>query len=265
MKRNEIKTKEKNLTINETAKSYLVRIYEDLYDIRKSFIRLGFHLAEIEKCGYYKDAGYDDFYDFCEDNYALSRSSVQRYILVWYKFADYDSTSNSRKMWISEKFDAFNFSQLVEMASMKHPEKIKPEMTVKEIREYKKNLSRPALDYRICDYSGNYVCQISEVIKKHFMQHGSIVGCVGCCMMCTRVNSCQYRCQYAEVHKNLPDVAQKEDYGESEIDMQRDNLLDQLNKFYNSITGCWERLTLSEREYIDQQYEMLKTMMQLLH
>ena len=84
-------------------------------------------------------------------------------------------------------------------------------------------------------------------------------------MMCNRVNSCQYRCQYAEVHKNLPDVAQKENYGESEIDTQRDHLLDQLNKFYNSITGCWERLTLSEREYIDQQYELLKTMMQLLH
>ena len=58
MRRNEIKTKESNLTINETAKSYLVRIYDD-----------------------------------------------------------------------------------------------------------KKNLLRPALDYKLCDYSGNYVCQISEVIK----------------------------------------------------------------------------------------------------
>lgn len=213
MKRSEIKTKESNLTINDTARSYLNRIYDDLNDIRKSFIRLGFHLAEIEQCGYYKDAGYNDFYEFCEDNYSLSRSSVQRYILVWYKFADYDSNSNSRKMWISEKYDAFNFSQLVEMASMEHPEKVKPEMTVKEIREYKKNLLRPVLDY----------------------------------------------------HENLPDVAQEKDYDESELDMQRDNLLDQLNKFYNSLTGCWERLTLNERAYIDQQYEMLKVMIQLLH
>lgn len=62
------------------------------------------------------------------------------------------------------------------------------------------------------------------------------------------------------------DVAQKETVSdESEIDMQRDNLLDQLHTFYNSLAGCWKRLTLSEREYIDQQYEMLKSMIQLLH
>lgn len=249
MARKEIIVKENHWAISEASKSYLDRIYDDLDDIRKSFIRLGFHLAEIQKCEYYKSAGYPDFYEFCEYNYALSRSSVQRYILVWYKFADYDSNSSSRKMWISEKYDAFNFSQLVEMASMEHPEEIKPEMTVKEIREYKKNLFKPksltecALSLqKICDkVQGN----LPDVAQKEIVSDES------------EINMDQ---------GDLPDVAQKETVSdESEIDMQRDNMLEQLDRVQKTIDSFSMFLTLDQVQNISDEMNVLQCMIQLLH
>ena len=301
MARKEIVVKENHWAISEASKSYLDRIYDDLDDIRKSFIRLGFHLAEIQKCEYYKSAGYPDFYEFCEYNYALSRSSVQRYILVWYKFADYDPVSSSRKMWISEKYEAFNFSQLVEMASMEHIENIKPEMTVKEIREFKKNLSKSksltdcALSLRkICDkvqgnlpdvaqddiedqldnlpdvapekcrFDESYLCKIEAIIKKHFMKNGDIVGCAGCCQCCTDRNVCEYVCDAVKNQKC--DVAQKETVSdESEIDMQRDRLLEQLDRVRKAIDSSSMVLTLMQMQNISDEMNVLQGMIMYLH
>ena len=249
MARKEIILKVNHLIINKDRKSYLDRIYDDLDEIRKSFIRLGFHLAEIQRCEYYKAAGYPDFYEFCEYNYALSRSSVQRYILVWYKFADYDSNSSSRKMWISEKYEAFNFSQLVEMASMEHPEEIKPEMTVKEIREYKKNLlkSKSLTDcalslQKICDkVQGN----LPDVAQKEIVSDESEIDMD---------------------QGDLPDVAQKEAVlDESEIDMQRDNMLEQLDRVQKAIDSFSMFLTLDQIQNISDEMNVLQCMIQLLH
>ncbi len=36
----------------------------DLTDIRRYYIRLGFHLEEFERCGYYRDFGYDNLYAY---------------------------------------------------------------------------------------------------------------------------------------------------------------------------------------------------------
>lgn len=127
---------------NEVAESYAVRIHNDIKEIRHGFIKLGFHLDEIKKCGYYKDLGYHDFYEFCEVNYRLDKSAVSRYMNVFYKFAEFDIFSNTRKMWIAEKYKDFSFSQLCEMLPVSDTKllaKITPDMTIKEIRTIKKS------------------------------------------------------------------------------------------------------------------------------
>lgn len=130
------------------AESYLLRIHDDIADIRHGFIRLGFHLAEIKKCLYYQDAGYDDFYRFCEVNYGLEQTTVKRYIEVWYAFSEYDEKSNSRKMWIDEKYSGYTYSQLVELLPLddKQRKEILPCMTVKEIRQKKKEMKEKKCD-----------------------------------------------------------------------------------------------------------------------
>lgn len=194
----------------EFAESYLMRIYDDMREVKHGFIRLAYHLNEIKTCEYYKAAGYKDFYEFCEVNYGLDKTKVKRYIEIWYRFAMRENGGSRPKMFIDEKYADYNYSQLCEMVSMKHPEKVKPNMTIKEIRELKKSEKATA------NLNSNKVVEPVEVS--------------GC------------------------DVAPK-----------RDNILNQLNKFYNSLTGCWQKLTFDEMEYINQQYELLKAIIQLLH
>lgn len=139
-------------SINQTkfneAESYLLRIHEDIADIRHGFIRLGFHLDEIKKCLYHEAAGYADFYEFCEVNYGLEATTVKRYIEVWRAFAEYDDKSHSRKMWIDEKYAAYSYSQLVEMLPLdeKQRKQILPVMTIKEIRQKKKEMKNKKCD-----------------------------------------------------------------------------------------------------------------------
>lgn len=126
----------------EIARGHFEYIARDIADIKQNYVRLGFHLREFRELQYYEDFGFDDFYEFVEVNFGLDKSAVSRCISVWYRFADYDSNSHTRKMWLSDKWKDYSYSQLCEMLPL-DDEKLRvvsPKMTVKEIREYKKNL-----------------------------------------------------------------------------------------------------------------------------
>ena len=126
----------------ELARGHFEYIANDIVDIRQNYVKLGFHLHEFKYFQYYEDFGYEDFYEFVEANFGLDKSAVSRCISVWYRFADYDSGSSSRKMWLSDKWKDYSYSQLCEMLPLDDGElkAVSPEMTVKQIREYKKNL-----------------------------------------------------------------------------------------------------------------------------
>lgn len=124
----------------ELARASFEYIQRDVADIKNQYIRLGFHLNEMNQMGYYEDFGYKDFYEFCVKNCHMEKSAVSRCINVWKEFADYDATSHSHKMWIDEKYKEYNYSQLCELLSLpeKQRVKIKADMTVKQIRQMKK-------------------------------------------------------------------------------------------------------------------------------
>ncbi len=128
----------------ELARGHFEYIARDVADIKQNYVKLGFHLREFRDFQYYEAFGFDDFYEFVEVNFGLDKSAVSRCISVWYRFADYDSVSHSRKMWLSDKWKDFSYSQLCEMLPLDDEQTrvVSPKMTVKEIREYKKNLKK---------------------------------------------------------------------------------------------------------------------------
>lgn len=139
----------KGSTVPEAGKeieSYILRIHEDISSIRHDYIRLGFHLKEIRQCKYHEKLGYEDFGEFCLCNYGMEKSAVSRCLNVYERFADGDEYKETgRKMWIHPDYKAYSYSQLCEMVSMKPEDlkKVKPDMSVKSIRELKKSLENP--------------------------------------------------------------------------------------------------------------------------
>lgn len=61
---------------------------------------------------------------------------------------------------------------------------------------------------RHCDYSNTHACE-NEAGLRHFIKHGEIRGCVGCCPGCLNKDTCEYCCAYAkkaltQVQENAP-------------------------------------------------------------
>ncbi|MCI7190642.1 MAG: hypothetical protein MR998_08420 [Lachnospiraceae bacterium] len=125
----------------EQARTSLKYILSDVNDIRKSYIRLGFHLHEFDRLKYYEDFGYATLAEFCEVNLGLDKSAVSRCISVFWEFAKInDNITRTRTMFLDDKYENFSYSQLCEMVSMTADQRklVKPEMTIKQIRELKK-------------------------------------------------------------------------------------------------------------------------------
>lgn len=151
-----ILTKEEDIKVNyglfdlreerEMARASLKYIYADMHDIKKGYFRLGFHLHEFRQCKYYEDFGYAAFEEFCEKNFEMDKGAVSRCINVFLM-----ATAHNDKHYvmgqemtgcaaeISDKFKDYNYSQLCEMLPMTDKQRmlVKPDMTVKQIRELK--------------------------------------------------------------------------------------------------------------------------------
>lgn len=133
----------------EQAKGAVAYIVQDIIDIKSNYIRLGFHLDEFKRFEYYEDFGYSDFYEFCSENLKMDKTAVSRVMSVFYNFSACED--NVRKMWIDESYKDYNFSQLTEMLPLnsKEREKVTPDMTVQQIRDYKKSLKNKSKDNTI--------------------------------------------------------------------------------------------------------------------
>lgn len=133
----------------EAARGSVKYILADMNDIRKSFIRLGFHLAEMLRYEYYKDFGFPNIEEFAEANLGMDKSNVYRYIRVYENFAAISDSccsgaliSTPPKMFLSDRWKDFSFSQLVEMCNMSPSQRVlcRPDMTIKQLREIKKTV-----------------------------------------------------------------------------------------------------------------------------
>ena len=133
------------------ARGSLKYILTDMNDIRKSFIRLGFHLAEMLHNKYYEDFVFPTMEEFAEANLGMDKSNVYRYIRVYEQFGAVSEptfsnalSSTPPKMFLDDRWKDYSFSQLVEMCSMSDNQRraCTPEMTIKQIREVKKTVAK---------------------------------------------------------------------------------------------------------------------------
>lgn len=144
-----------NDEISEGAKGAYAYIQDDIQDIKKRYITLGFHLAEFDRNEYYKEYGFSTLQDFVSSNFGIEKSSLSHILSVYYRFADCEDgiTGKVYKNWIDKKYENYSYSQLCEMVKLKDKEleHISPKMTVRDIREYKKNLKME----NCCDVATN--------------------------------------------------------------------------------------------------------------
>lgn len=63
-----------------------------------------------------------------------------------------------------------------------------------------------------CDYSASHRCE-NEAGLKHFIKHGGIRGCVGCCRYCKSKDTCEYSCAYASKSKDTQDQPKEQAHG----------------------------------------------------
>ncbi len=126
------------LEISEGAKGSFEYIRDDIADIKKRYIALGFHLSEFDKNEYFKEYGYSSLDDFVLANFNIDKKALSRILSVYYKF------SEPYKIFIADKYSEYSYSQLCEMVSLKDDElkSITPRMTVRDIRDYKKSLKK---------------------------------------------------------------------------------------------------------------------------
>ena len=150
----------------EMARASLKYIYTDMCNIKQSYFKLGFHLNEFKECKYYEDFGYASFEEFCEHNFDLDKSAISRCINVFLMTTSqgeetyYAGTiSKGCASQMSDKYKDYSYSQLCEMLPLddKQREQVKPDMTIKQIREMKNQIS---------DISKTQLMKFFEYFKK---------------------------------------------------------------------------------------------------
>lgn len=191
----------------ELATASFGYIHRDIEDIKHQFIRLGFHLYECQQMGYYKDFGYSDFYEFVAVNFHMEKSAVSRHISLFQRFSHKNGSTGT--MFLDEKYEGYSYSQLCEMVTLSDNkmQKIKPDMTVAQIRDMKKSWKNTSAVTAVatsqqkqkkvrCSEMPSLVCHINEIQKAHFLKNGETTGCAGCCSCCTERGKCEYTCGY---------------------------------------------------------------------
>lgn len=63
-----------------------------------------------------------------------------------------------------------------------------------------------------CDYSASHLCE-NEAGLKHFIKHGEIHGCAGCCRDCKNKDTCEYSCVYASKSKETQEQPKEQSRG----------------------------------------------------
>lgn len=63
-----------------------------------------------------------------------------------------------------------------------------------------------------CDYSASHQCE-NEAGLKHFIKHGEIHGCAGCCRDCKNKDTCEYSCAYASKGKETQEQPKEQSHG----------------------------------------------------
>ena len=119
------------------------KVLEDLSANKTNYFYLGAHLLDIWNTRCYGAHNFDvnnysgkNFFDYCYVTFGLGKSQVSRYMNIVDEFGD-------SLRGFKVEYKDYSYSLLSEMLSLSPAErkKVKPDWTIKQIREYKKELS----------------------------------------------------------------------------------------------------------------------------
>lgn len=153
------------------ARHSLRYILGDLGDIKQKYFNLGFHLNEFAQNEYYKDFGYDSMKEFCLANIPIEYSSLSRCMSVHKHVCERSNNvvfplniTNRMK----DKYKEYGYSQLVEMVGMSENEEklCAPDMTVKEIRELRKQIREKQKDSQVKKSDNCDVATMEKACKR---------------------------------------------------------------------------------------------------
>ena len=129
--------------MDELSRWYENMTYQEAKDIlrkeldymKKNFIAAGYYMKYIRDHEQFREDGYESIWEFAEDNYGIKKSTASRWMAMNDKFSQ-----DGNSPILAEEFRSFEKSQLQEMLYLddKQMETVTPDMTVKEIREVRK-------------------------------------------------------------------------------------------------------------------------------
>lgn len=131
------------------------KIKKAMYNVCKEYLYIGFLLREVRDYEYFKEKDYADVYEYARQELGFKSTSVKNFIAISDTFCMVQK-SGVKTYFLKDEYKDFKYSQLCEMLSLseKQREKVSSDMTVKEIRAVKKEISgqtsdRPAGQVRL--------------------------------------------------------------------------------------------------------------------
>lgn len=118
-------------------------IKSNLNGCARNFVAIGYYLKDIRDNKTYEQGGYSSIWEYAEDKLQMSKSTVSRFMAINDRF----SVDGNTPVLLDE-FKDFGSGKLQEMLTLsdKQIKEIKPETTVKEIREMKKTKDEISCD-----------------------------------------------------------------------------------------------------------------------
>ena len=107
-------------------------IRASLKDAARSVIAVGHYLKVIRDKELYREAGYENVWDYAADRFGFSKSTASRYMTRNDKFS-----VGGNSPILAEEFREYSKAQLQEMLSLdaEQMSAVTPDMTVREIRD----------------------------------------------------------------------------------------------------------------------------------
>lgn len=131
------------------------KIKKAMYDAARQFVYIGFLLWEVQEYGYYLEKGYKSVFEYATQELGFKTTTTKNMIAINYNFGcrnerERGGIAHQRTMSLQPAYEKFNYSQLTEMLSMSEKQRaqVTPDMSIRKIREIKKN---EEIDFKTLD------------------------------------------------------------------------------------------------------------------
>lgn len=140
-------------------------IKKSINEISKHFIFIANRLWNIRFYEMYKGKGYKDIVEYSEKELNFKRRSTYNFISIAEHYLNFENGYPTLEL--KEEYKEYKYSQLTEMLSLSEEQKktVNPDMTIKDIRETKKNTAESKeniVDVKFDDVEEEKVSRIYE-------------------------------------------------------------------------------------------------------